>query len=94
MRAMIVLALFFAVAACAEQKGPLTQAYEGYKACLDTKPAADCENERVKFEAAKAYVDSASRATGAPPPLVLADPRVGAPRQGVTCIQNGIVTNC
>lgn len=92
--AVIVLAL--AAGACA-QKGPLTQAYEEYTGCLSTRPAAECENARLKFEAAKGYADSASRRMEATPPLILSTYQPGAvaaPRQPITCTTLGSTTTC
>ena len=99
MRAVLILALV-ALAGCAEQKGPLTQAYEGYSACLKERPETECGNERAKFEAAKQYADSVSRRTDAintgSQPLILGStaPAYYPQRQGVTCVQNGAFTNC
>lgn len=101
------LALALVAGACAPQQAPtdnaLAIAYDLHMQCLAAGRPEQCETTKARFEAARAYSETATRRdadrAAARPPLVLSTyqpPTTPAPvyRPGITCTTHGNMTFC
>ena len=102
MKYAIIAGLFLSVAACAGP-GPVTKAHAAYAACIDAKGAANCADEKAKFDAALAVANAQSQRSASRGPLILRGPEPPAPviavpsyetRRPITCSTVGGITTC
>lgn len=95
----LVAAAALMLAACGTHPVKLMeQSRDQYKACLDARPAPECETARLKFEADKSAADTYSRHDAARrspvvPVVVNAQP-ASTTREPVNCITTGNVVTC